>query len=538
MVFWSVNRGCVARGCPWVLLIAVLALCGMAHAENYVLPPLQEADYKTDGSWSKRDATFVKNYRLSGNTVVDSSTIHSVVLPYLNRYVSFEDLSQLRDALTLIYVQRGYISSGAEMPRINKNDDTLEISIVEGVLDGMRIDNPGRLRESYIRKRLSVVDESIVNIYDIEQELQKLQQNKRIKGIQSQLLPSDKVGESLLAIKVDEQPPLFGSLRFSNHNTPSSGSELAELMVGHSNVSGYGDTVTIALAKSEGRRSVDTSYELPTSVATSVYLQLQSSRSDIIEEPFDVLEIESESDSISLGINYLVSQSIYKQLELFAGMSYRRSKSFLLGSPFSFSAGVEDGVAKIGALQIGQEWQGSAQGQALALRSTFSIGLDVLGATSNEGNNPDGQFTKWLGQAQYVLQISEVDAQFSVLTDIQWASRPLLGLEKYAIGGHASVRGYRENSLLVDKGLFLSAKWRQELKTEGLSGVYFIPFFDVAYGKEDEYEQSLSSVGVGFKWVIEGIGDMDLYWAKRLDNWVDGDEIQDQGIHLSVGLSF
>ncbi len=540
MAFWGVKKCCLFGGLPWIFVITILSLSARAQTEAYALPPLQETDYQAGGGLSRSDAIFVQNYRLRGNTVVDSSILHSVIFPYLNRYLSFEELSQLRDVLTLTYVQQGYISSGAEMPRISEIDHTLEISIVEGVIDGITIDNSGRLRESYIRERLAIVENSIVNIQDVEQELQKLQQNKRIKGIQSKLLPGDKIGESVLAIKVDEENAFFGGLRLSNHNTPSSGSELAEFTAGHSNLSGFGDTAVITLEKSEGRFSVDSAYEIPVSIDASFYFQLQSSRSEITEEPFDVLEIESETDNFSLGMNYLVSQSIHKQFELFAGMSYRRSKSFLLGSPFSFSVGVEDGVAKIGALQFGQDWRASGQNQALALRSTFSIGLDVFGATNNYGDEPDGQFTKWLGQAQYVRHYRDVDAQFYFVTDIQWASRPLLGLEKYAIGGHASVRGYRENSLLTDEGVFISAEWRQEIKTDGLSGVYVIPFFDVAYGKENEYEKSLSSVGIGIKWVLNEVGDIDIYWAKRLDNWGDGngDEIQDQGIHLSVGLSF
>ncbi len=523
------------------LLVVISPFNAVANENTKgMLPSLQPSDYE-EGVVSGRSVTFfVRTYTLSGNTVVSLETIKPIVLPYINRYVSYEELSQLRDQLTLAYVQRGYVSSGAKMPRVNEANGTLDISIVEGALDRVTIQNKGRLKESYIRERLIDVDENIVNINEIERELQKLQKNKRIKGIQSQLLPSDTIGKSVLAIDVEEDVPYFFGVRFSNHNTPSSGSTLTEFTAGHSNFSGYGDTISVALAKSEGRHSVDGAYELPMSADISVYVQLQSSRSEIIEEPFDVLEIESESDTYALGVNYLAFQSIHKQLELFAGVSYRRSKSFLLGSPFSFSVGVEDGVAKIGALEVGQEWQASGQRQALALRSTFSVGLDVLGATNNYGDDPDGQFTKWLGQAQYVRHFNEVDAQFSFLADVQWADRSLLGMEKYAIGGHASVRGYRENSLLIDKGVFLSAEWRQEMKTDGLSGVYVIPFFDVAYGKENDFEKSLSSIGMGFKWVINKVGDIDLYWAKRLDNWVngDGDEIQDQGIHLSVGLSF
>lgn len=136
----------------------------MSQESESVLPSLQSTDYEMGGISNRAEAVFIKDYTLSGNTVISSESIHSIVTPYINRYLSFEELSQLRDALTLVYVQRGYISSGAEMPIINQAEGTLHINFIEGVLVELRVKNQGRLRKSYIRKRLANIDETIVNI--------------------------------------------------------------------------------------------------------------------------------------------------------------------------------------------------------------------------------------------------------------------------------------------------------------------------------------------------------------------------------------
>ena len=60
---------------------------------------------------------------------------------------------------------------------------------------------------------------------------------------------------------------------------------------------------------------------------------------------------------------------------------------------------------KVQAYEVVADWLDQGQQQAVALRSTFSGGLDALGATENPGEVPDGQFFAWLGQAQWVRRI-------------------------------------------------------------------------------------------------------------------------------------
>lgn len=88
------------------------------------------------------------------------------------------------------------------------------------------------------------------------------------------------------------------------------------------------------------------------------------------------------------------------------GVEKRDAQSFLLGLPFSFTAGSDNGKTNVTALRLFQDWGNGDAEHALALRSTFSIGLPILGATvANTGTQPSGKFFAWLGQAQYVRRI-------------------------------------------------------------------------------------------------------------------------------------
>ena len=125
----------------------------------------------------------------------------------------------------------------------------------------------------------------------------------------------------------------------------------------------------------------------------------------------------------------------------------------LLGEPFNISPGAVDGRMVVSVLRLSQEWIDRGQNHVLALRSTFNFGLDVLDATDNGmPGDPNGKFFSWLGQAQYVHRLFNTQNQFILRVTGQWTDDQLLALEQISVGGAETVRGYRENQLVRDRG--------------------------------------------------------------------------------------
>ena len=66
------------------------------------------------------------------------------------------DLLDLRSAITNLYVEAGYISSGAFVPTNQElADRTVQVQVIEGELEQIEISGLSRLREQYVRDRLS-----------------------------------------------------------------------------------------------------------------------------------------------------------------------------------------------------------------------------------------------------------------------------------------------------------------------------------------------------------------------------------------------
>jgi hemolysin activation/secretion protein len=112
-----------------------------------------------------------------------------------------------------------------------------------------------------------------------------------------------------------------------------------------------------------------------------------------------------------------------------ASLERRQQQTFLLGMPFPFTAGAEpNGRTVVTPLRLYQDWLDRDAEHAFAARSTFSVGLQTLGATETDmpvTGTPTAKFFSWLGQVQYVSRIYFYDWEVLIRSDLQLANRPL-----------------------------------------------------------------------------------------------------------------
>ena len=292
----------------------------------------------------------------------------------------------------------------------------------------------------------------------------------------------------------------------------------------------------------------------------------------VVETPFEDLAIGSDSDSYALTIRHPIYRRPVAEpategrrarpaveVAVFATAALRDNQTTLLDEPFEFSPGTDDGRSRVAVLRLGQELITRGPARALSLRSTFSLGLDTLGATTNGeafGRDlPDGQFLSWLGQVQYVqrLELGNLDlgglgtlplsrSQLVIRGAGQLSSSPLLPIEQFAVGGVDSVRGYRENRLVRDQGVAASAELRLPLisNAAGEDVLAVVPFFDIGYARDRERGDegdTLSSVGLGVVFTPERRVSLQIYYGYPMTNQGDShQDLQDIGLHFNFSV--
>jgi hemolysin activation/secretion protein len=268
----------------------------------------------------------------------------------------------------------------------------------------------------------------------------------------------------------------------------------------------------------------------------------------VVEEPFDDLDITSDSNTVFAGVRHPYYRSASTEFAMFAGMGYRDNQTELLGDPFSFSPGAEDGKSVVVPFRFGQELTTRSQADAFALRSTFTLGTGLFDATQHSDSSlADGQYFAWLGQAQYVRRLNPNpinplrDYQLVLRGSAQLASDPLLSIEQFAVGGVDTVRGYRENQIVRDIGFAGSIEFHVPLiaTVSGNRILDLIPFLDLGYGQNTDSPKNgefLSSIGVGLQYTPNRHVNAQLYYGYALNRDIndESDDLQDAGIHFNL----
>ena len=523
-----------------------------APAPEPILPPLElpELEAPATESLERGEKVFVREVRVTGNTVLEADEIAEITSAYEGRNNSFADLQNLRDRLSVALVSSGYITSGAVIPRQAIRNGVLDVRIVEGTLAGIEVETSDRLKPSYVRNRLERSFAGPVNVRELEERLQILQQDALIDRVHASLVPGEERGISTLRVRVDESRPVSLQLRGDNHHSPNIGSWGGSSEASWFNISGYGDAIWTRYTGSEGLNEIQTRYEVPLSAAdTRLDFHVEATWSEVVEEPFDDLDIESNTQTYGFTLTQPVYRSMRTGVDLFMIGEWRRSKSYLLGRGFAFSEGVsDDGVAKLTVLRSGLEWTSRSREQVFAARLMMTWGIDILGATNNGGDRPDGLFLSWLGQIQWARRLPFLDAQLLARFDVQLTESPLLALEQFAMGGYSTVRGYRENTFVRDNGLIGSLELRFPLwtRSDGRIPIEVGPFLDVGYswnhprsGNDTLGPSTLVGLGLAARVALADWLFVEAAWAEDLKNvsYTGDDAFQDHGFHLGVTVA-
>jgi hemolysin activation/secretion protein len=507
----------------------------------------------------------VREFRVTGSTVFSDAELAAVTAPYLGRSIGNEELLALRDRLTLLYVEAGYLNSGALLPDQDVQGGVVTYQIVEGRLAEVQVDGNRWFRSSYLESRIRRGAHAPLDVRDVENELQLLQQDPRIRRVDAELVPGEKPGEARLRARIEDELPFAASLEASNHESPSVGAYRGELHLAHRNLTGNGDVLRAMGAWTQGLQEYEAGYELPvTRWDTTLGAWFYYGKNDVIERPFDELDIEGRSETAGLELRQPLYRTPATQIGLALTGEWRRSRNYLLGDPFSFSEGSEDGRSVVSVLRIREDLLYRDLRQVIALRSQLSIGLDVLGATtrgcvtqsvgsgcvSNSGADdsrvPDATFVAWLAQFQWVRRFEPWNVETVLRSDLQLATRPLFPLEQFPIGGHASVRGYRENELVRDNGVTASLEVRVPVWSTlgGDWSIALAPFAGLGHAwntsRGGETPNTLASVGVGLRASLTRYVSAELYWGHRLRSVTKpaDRDLQDDGLQFSLSASY
>ena len=520
-------------------------------SEPETLPPVEEILPEIEAPLNEVEITgdvpetvFVRKFKIVGSTVFTPEELQEVLQPYTMRRLTFTELLAAQQAVDRLYIENGYITSGTFLPPQKLQKGIVSIKVIEGTVEEINITGLDRLNTDYVRSRLKIATNAPLNQNKLLNALQLLQLNPLIDNLAAELTAGTRPGSSILELNLQEADPFDVTFSFDNYRAPSVGTNRRQVRLTHRNLAGFGDRFTIGYLNTDGSDSLnDLNYTIPVNPNNgTLNFRFSYTDSEIIEEPFDRFDIASENTNYEFTYRQPLLQKPTEDVTIGFTFSRNDSQTTLGGDPIQLSRGAEtDGETHISALRFFQEYTNRDATQVLALRSQFSLGVNLFDATINS-DRPDSKFVSWRGQAQY-LKLLSPDLTLLVRSDLQFSDRPLVPVEQFSLGGALSVRGYRQDVLLGDNGWFNSVEIRATVLriSDWNTTIALSPFVD--FGKVWNTDNvrldknTLLSAGIGVRLQVNDVFIARLDWGIPLvDLATEGDSLQEDGVYFSLEL--
>ncbi|NJR50444.1 MAG: BamA/TamA family outer membrane protein [Leptolyngbyaceae cyanobacterium CSU_1_3] len=493
----------------------------------------------------------VRKIEVTGSTILTPGDLTPITQPVEGRSVTLEDLRNVADAITQLYLNRGFITSRAVLVDQAIDDGLVKIRVVEGSLEKIDVEGTQRLKPDYVRSRIQLGAKVPLNKDRLEDQLRLLKADPLFENVEASLRPGTGLGQSILTLRVKESKAITGYIGVDNFSPPSVGSERLGGVFGYRNVTGIGDELSASYFRSlqGGSNVFDFSYRVPINAKNgTVQLRVSPSKSRIIASDFAAFDIRSQTTLYEVSYRQPIIRTPRQELALSLGFALQDGQTFLFNdTPFPFGIGPDlDGNSRTRVLKFGQDYVRRDPQGAWGLRSQFSLGLNVFDATTNDDPIPDGRFFSWLGQIQRVQRLSN-DHLLIAQADVQLSPDSLLPSQQFVIGGGQSLRGYRQNARSGDNGFRFSLEDRISVLRDasGVPTLQVVPFVEVGsvWNKSNNpnrliNETFLAAAGLGLIWEPVPRFTIRLDYAIPFVRLTDeGNNAQDKGFFFSVGYN-
>ena len=517
----------------------------LPEEEEKPTPQVPQNTDTTEGSFA------VESITVTGSTIFSDTEFLPLIEPLIGNIATSQELQNLVNAITKMYVERGYVTSRAILLKPSLETGNIEIRVLEGSIEEIQIQGNQRVNSSYIRSRIALGAGAPLNTAKLEDKLRLLRTNPLFENVEASLRAGTGLGQSVLIVRVKEANPLGGSIGIDNYSPASVGSERLSGNLFHRNLTGLGDLLSFRTTRTTAgdTYTLDLNYRVPINAMNgTIDLRTRINRNEVIQEPFDVLDIRGESELYEISYRQPLIRSTREEFSLLVGFTFQEGQTFTFAGATPFGFGPDDeGISRTSVFKFTQEYIRRDRSGAWALRSLMNFGVDILDATNNSGDIPDGQFFSWQGQIQRVQVINPSNILI-MQGEVQLTPNSLLPAQQFVVGGGQSVRGYRQNARAGDNGFRVSIEDRITLSRyeSGSPEWQIAPFVELGYVWNDEDnpnvtadQRFIAGIGAGLLWQpIPGFN-IKLDWALPLVDLDDrGDNVQDDGFYFSVNYQF
>lgn len=174
--------------------------------------------------------------------------------------------------------------------------------MIEGTLEKINVSGSNRL-QGYIRSRLKKATSPALNRNRLEEALRLLQTDPKIEAISANLIAGSQIDKTLLNVDVKAKQSFRVETSLDNERSPAVGTLQRTAQITQANLLGLGDELSLWYRNTDGSDAIQTSYTLPINSRNgTLQFSYADIFSDIVERPFNKLDIISDSRSYELSL--------------------------------------------------------------------------------------------------------------------------------------------------------------------------------------------------------------------------------------------
>jgi hemolysin activation/secretion protein len=450
---------------------------------------------------------------LQGNHTYSVAQLLPLYKNKLNTAITINELQNIVQDITNFYRNNGYILSRAILPPQHVDNGVVQIRIIEGYIDQVKIVGNARGAASI----LLAYGNKIAAIHPVRIDIMEkyLRLANEIPGVQVKavLEPSKtNLGASGLDLAVQEQM-LSTTFSYDNYGTLYIGPLQVTATTTANSIFRSGDSTRVTyLTATHGKQLhyLDLSYQTPLGVNG---LSLTAGGNQSLTAPgltLEPIQTQGKANTYYGSLQYSVIRSRSQDLTLDGGFTYLDSNTTVLNKSVLLYNDHLRPIKFGGNYNFSDRFNGT-DSSALHIEQ----GLNILGANSSPNAlttsrfGADGIFTKLSGQIAHLQPLFNRLSLFA-LAQTQYSFNPLLSSEQFGFGGSQIGRGYDPAEILGDRGAAGSLELRVDTYPQWfiLQTMQFYTFYDI--GKiwnikkviNVKQNESAASVGVGTRFAL------------------------------------
>jgi len=461
---------------------------------------------------------------ISGNTIFDVNTLHSLVMNAEGQQLTLEDIGKLATRISDYYHSHGYPLSRAIVPAQTIHAGIVQIEVIEARYGKIALDNRSRVNDSLLQATTARLQSG--------QPVEQTQLNRSLLllsdipgvGISATMQAGQEVGSSDLEIQTAETTFVNGNVTADNDGNRYTGRERIGGNVSLVDPLHHGDVLNVSvLSTGSDMNYGSVSYDFLLDGSGTRLGGNYSALHYILGDNLSALDGHGTADVGSVWAKHPFIRS--QDVNVYAQVQYDNKQ---LKDQLDSSSIFTDRTISDWSVSASGDWRdtflsGGVNSWNLGVTSG-RVGFDNAAAQTSDAATAktQGNFVKWNANLVRLQNLSPTNWLYVSLTS-QYANSNLDSAEKMVAGGAYTVRAYDMGVLSGDTGYLGTAEVRHNLGALWAGQWQAIAFVDSEHitvnrntWTTGENAATLSGAGAGLKWVGADQWSANLYVAAPL----------------------